>query len=66
MTPSALARRQVALDLQATAQVPLLFARKRDRMRRSAHAFFRGCAPLFYEVLAARPAPAEGPVAGSG
>jgi uncharacterized protein (DUF2252 family) len=61
MSPPALARRQVELDRVATARVPRLFARKRDRMRRSAHAFFRGCAPLFYEVLAARPALAEGP-----
>lgn len=29
--------------------MPFLFARKRDKMRRSAHAFFRGCAPLFME-----------------
>jgi len=61
MSPLALARRQVDLDRLATARVPLLFARKQDRMRRTAHAFFRGCAPLFYEVLAARPALAEGP-----
>jgi uncharacterized protein (DUF2252 family) len=60
-TPLALARRQVELDRRGTARVPPLFARKSSRMRRTAHAFFRGCAPLFYEVLAARPALAEGP-----
>jgi uncharacterized protein (DUF2252 family) len=46
--------RQVTLDVQATARQPFLFARKQGRMRRSAHAFFRGCSPLFYELLAAR------------
>ena len=46
------------LDLEATARLPLMFARKRAKMARSAHAFFRGCSPLFYELLAARPEPA--------
>lgn len=55
LTAAGLARRQAALDLEATARMPLLFTRKRDKMRRSAHAFFRGCSPLFHEVLAARP-----------
>jgi uncharacterized protein (DUF2252 family) len=49
-----LSRRQVSLDVEATARLPFLFARKQGRMRRSAHSFFRGCAPLFYELLAAR------------
>jgi uncharacterized protein (DUF2252 family) len=65
LTPAALALRQVELDRAATARVPRLFARKRERMRRSAHAFFRGCSPLFYEVLAARPSLSQGP-AGEG
>src|SRR5438445_205541 len=60
-TAAALALRQVELDRAATARLPYLFLRKRDRMLRSAHAFFRGCAPLFYETLSARPAVAEGP-----
>jgi len=64
-TPAALALRQIELDRAATARVPRLFARKRERMRRSAHAFFRGCSPLFYEVLAARPSLSEAP-AGEG
>ena len=65
LTPLALARRQAVLDAQATARLPVLFDRKRDKMRRTAHAFFRGCAPLFYEALAEHPALAEGP-AGQG
>jgi uncharacterized protein (DUF2252 family) len=47
-------KRQVTLDVEATARLPFLLARKQARMRRSAHAFFRGCSPLFYELLAAR------------
>jgi uncharacterized protein (DUF2252 family) len=58
LTAAGLAARQAALDLEATARMPLLFARKREKMRRSAHGFFRGCSPLFHEVLAARPQPA--------
>jgi hypothetical protein len=54
LTAAGLARRQAALDLEATARMPLLFARKRAKMARSAHAFFRGCSPLFHELLAAR------------
>jgi uncharacterized protein (DUF2252 family) len=57
LTAAGLARRQAVLDLEGTARLPLLFARKRAKMARSAHAFFRGCSPLFYEVLAARPKP---------
>ena len=49
-----MSQRQVTLDVEATARLPFLFARKQGRMRRSAHAFFRGCSPLFYELLAAR------------
>ncbi|HEV7500646.1 MAG TPA: DUF2252 family protein, partial [Vicinamibacteria bacterium] len=52
---AALAARQAALDTVATAGMPFLLARKRDRMLRSAHAFFRGGSPLFHELLAVRP-----------
>ncbi|HET6897830.1 MAG TPA: DUF2252 family protein, partial [Vicinamibacteria bacterium] len=49
-----MSKRQVDLDVEATARLPFLFARKQAKMGRSAHAFFRGCSPLFYELLAAR------------
>ncbi|MFO0759926.1 MAG: DUF2252 family protein [Byssovorax sp.] len=62
-TPSffALAARQRELDRARTAQFPVLFERKQQRMLASPHAFFRGSAPLFYEILAARPDLADGP-----
>jgi uncharacterized protein (DUF2252 family) len=60
-----LARRQIELDRDATSRFPVLFARKRARMLASPHAFLRGAAPLFYEILASRPELAEGP-AGEG
>jgi uncharacterized protein (DUF2252 family) len=62
-SPSAfdLAARQIALDYEATRAFPALFARKRARMMVSPHAFLRGSAPLFYEVLAQHPDLAEGP-----
>src|SRR5215471_3265800 len=56
-----LAARQIALDYAATEQFPQLFARKKQRMLVSPHAFLRGSAPLFYEVLAAQPELADGP-----
>jgi uncharacterized protein (DUF2252 family) len=56
-----LARRQIELDREACAWLPVLFERKRARLRESPHAFLRGTARLFYEVLAARPELAEGP-----
>ena len=37
------------------------WSRKRARLLLSPHAFLRGSAPLFYEILAARPELAEGP-----
>jgi uncharacterized protein (DUF2252 family) len=66
---AAFADRQLALDQEATRAIPALRVRKQARMRRSAHAFFRGAAPLFYEVLAARPdlvleLPGQGAVVG--
>jgi uncharacterized protein (DUF2252 family) len=43
------------------AWLPVLFERKRKRLRLSPHAFLRGTAGLFYEILADRPELAEGP-----
>ncbi len=61
LRPFDLARRQIDLDRAATARFPPLFARKRARMLPSPHAFLRGSAPLFHEILAARPDLAAGP-----
>ena len=60
LDPVVLAARQVALDAARIAN-PALADRKRARMRVSPLAFLRGAAPLFYEILAARPALATGP-----
>lgn len=57
----ALADRQLTLDRARTARFPALFTRKLQRMSASPLAFLRGAAPLFYEILAARPELAEGP-----
>ena len=57
----ALARRQIALDTAATRERPGLFAHKVARMRASPFALLRGSAPLFEEILAARPVFAAGP-----
>src|SRR5262245_50164368 len=56
-----LARRQLELDRAATHRFPALFARKRARLLASPHAFLRGSAPLFYELLGALPDLAGGP-----
>jgi len=64
-SPFALAARQVELDRDATTRFPALYDRKRQRLAPSPHAFLRGSARLFYEILAARPDLAEGP-AGEG
>src|SRR5262245_25158554 len=56
-----LARRQLERDQRATGAFPQLFARKVARMRASAHGFLRGSAPMFYEILRARPDLARGP-----
>lgn len=61
----ALAARQIEIDRRATAELPLLFTRRKARLSPSPHAFLRGSAPLFYEILKERPALAEGP-AGEG
>lgn len=65
LSPFALAARQRELDRALTARFPGLFERKRQRLSASPHAFLRGSAPLFYEILAARPDLARGP-AGEG
>jgi uncharacterized protein (DUF2252 family) len=61
LRPFALAARQRDLDRAATARYPELFGRKQKRLLASPHAFYRGSAPLFYEVLAARPELLAGP-----
>lgn len=61
LSPFALAARQIALDHEATAAIPALFERKKQRLLASPHAFLRGSAPLFYEILAARAELASGP-----
>jgi len=61
LDPFDLAARQLELDQHATVQLPALLDRKKARLSRSPHAFLRGSAPLFYEILARRPDLAEGP-----
>jgi uncharacterized protein (DUF2252 family) len=65
LSPVELAKRQIALDRARTKRLPDLFERKRERMAASPLAFLRGAAPLFYEILAARPDLEAGP-AGEG
>jgi len=65
LDPWALADRQLRLDRERTKRFPDLFARKLVRMGSSPLAYLRGAAPIFYDVLAARPDLAEGP-AGEG
>jgi uncharacterized protein (DUF2252 family) len=65
LLPFALAERQRELDGAATSRYPHLHDHKRDRLVVSPHGFLRGSAPLFYEILAARPDLAAGP-AGDG
>ncbi len=59
--PRALAERQLARDHARTADRPVLFARKAERMRASPLAFLRGAAPLFYEILSLHREIADGP-----
>lgn len=61
LDPVALARRQMDLDRARTLRFPDLFKRKLARMKASPLAFLRGAAPLFYEILHARPELAKGP-----
>jgi len=65
LLPFFLAERQRELEHAATARFPHLYERKQQRLLLSPHSFLRGSAPLFYEILAARPDLAEGP-AGEG
>jgi uncharacterized protein (DUF2252 family) len=59
--PFALAARQMEIDRDATRRTPALLARKNQRLSPSAHAFLRGSARLFYEILAGRPDLCAGP-----
>lgn len=61
LDPARLADRQLTLDRERTKRFPELFGRKLQRMSASPLAYLRGAAPLFYEILAARPALASGP-----
>jgi uncharacterized protein (DUF2252 family) len=60
LDPWALADRQLMLDRDRTKRFPELFVRKLQRMSSSPLAYLRGAAPLFYDLLAARPDLAEG------
>jgi uncharacterized protein (DUF2252 family) len=61
LAPERLAARQLTLDRERTRRFPELFTRKLKRMSASPLAFLRGAAPLFYEILAARPDLGTGP-----
>ncbi len=61
LDPIALTKWQIARDRVRTQRFAETFARKVARMRPSPLAFLRGAAPLFYEILAARPELAHGP-----
>jgi uncharacterized protein (DUF2252 family) len=63
--PIALVKTQLERDRARTKDFPQLLARKIARMRASALGFLRGSAPLFYDLLKARPELADGP-AGEG
>jgi uncharacterized protein (DUF2252 family) len=60
LNPSELARRQVDRDRRALSALKLA-DHKAGRMQASALAFLRGTAPLYYEILAARPDLEAGP-----
>lgn len=61
LDPLRLAERQLEIDRQRTTRFPDLFDRKLARMGSSPLAFLRGSAPLFYEILRARPEVGAGP-----
>jgi uncharacterized protein (DUF2252 family) len=63
--PARLAQRQLESDRERMARFPFLMDRKVARMSASPLAFLRGAAPLYYEMLKARPGLAAGP-AGEG
>lgn len=65
LDPIRLAERQLTLDRDRTKHFPELFVRKLQRMSASPLAYLRGAAPLFFEILEARPSLAAGP-AGEG
>jgi uncharacterized protein (DUF2252 family) len=65
LDPIALATWQIARDRRRTKRFAGTFERRVARMRPSPLAFLRGAAPMFYEILAARPELAAGP-AGEG
>lgn len=61
MDPANLADRQLTLDRDRTKRFPDLFVRKMQRMSASPLAYLRGAAPLFFEILQARPDLSAGP-----
>lgn len=61
LRPEALADRQLASDRERTARFPQTFTRKLQRMSASPLAYLRGAAPMFYDLLIARPELAAGP-----
>jgi uncharacterized protein (DUF2252 family) len=63
LDPLRLAERQLEIDRQRTLRFPDLLDRKLAKMSASPLAFLRGSAPLFYEILRARPELSAGPPA---
>jgi uncharacterized protein (DUF2252 family) len=63
--PLRLARHQLDIDRDRTRDFPSLLPHKLERMAVSPLAFFRGAAPLYYELLKSHPSLADGP-AGKG
>jgi len=61
LEPGVLADLQLTFDRERTNRFPDLFIRKLQRMSTSPLAYLRGAAPLFFELLRARPDLAEGP-----
>jgi uncharacterized protein (DUF2252 family) len=61
MDAATLADRQLTLDRDRTKRFPDLFIRKMQRMSASPLAYLRGAAPLFFEILEARPDLSAGP-----
>jgi uncharacterized protein (DUF2252 family) len=61
LRPFELARWQIERDRERMRRLPLLLARKQQRMAASPFAFLRGSAALFYRVLRNAPRLARGP-----
>lgn len=57
----ALAARQAQADRELTRALPAILPVRRARLLASPHAFFRGSARLYYELLAEQPTLLEGP-----